>query len=182
MHSDVVNYLLDAALILMVVAQIRGRRLSLRQLLLPVAIVTYFAIDYLKHFPTSGNDLLLEASGAVFGALLGVGCGITTQVVSRDDGAPLAKATAVAASLWLFGMCGRLFFQVWVEHGGARVVGAFSAANDITAASAWADCLVLMALAEVLGRTLVLAWRGTRLSGGIPISARSRSALDRIEG
>lgn len=174
MNNDIVNYALDAALILMVVFQIRGRSLSIRQLLVPVAIVAYFAFDYLKTFPTAGNDLVMEVSGAILGALLGIGCGVTTRVVAREDGVPIAKATGLAAGLWLFGMCGRLFFQVWVEHGGgAAAVGAFSSANDITTGAAWADCLVLMALSEVLGRTLVLAWQGTRLPGGIPMSARS---------
>ncbi|MGD0441657.1 MAG: hypothetical protein ABSB52_13660 [Acidimicrobiales bacterium] len=174
MNNDAVNYILDAALILMVIFQIRGRSLSIRQLLLPIAIVTYFALDYLKTFPTAGNDLIMEVSGAVLGTMLGLACGLTTRVVARADGVPIAKATWLAAGLWLFGMCGRLFFQVWVEHGGgAATVGAFSAANGITSGAAWADCLVLMALTEVLGRTLVLAWQGVRLPGGIPMSARS---------
>jgi hypothetical protein len=173
-NNDAVNYLLDAALIVMVVFQIRGRSLSIRQLLLPVAIVAYFAFDYLKTFPTAGNDLTMEVAGAALGVVLGVGCGLTTRVVARDDGVPIATASWLAAGLWLFGMCGRLFFQVWVEHGGgAAAVGSFSSANDITSGSAWADCLVLMALAEVLGRTAVIAWRGARLPGGIPMSARA---------
>jgi hypothetical protein len=173
MNNDAVNYILDAALILMVVFQMRGRTLSIRQLLLPVAIVAYFALDYLKTFPTAGNDVVMEVSGAVLGAALGVGCGMATRVTARDDGVPVARAGWLAAGLWLFGMCGRLFFQIWVEHGGgAATIGAFSSANGITSAAAWADCLVLMALAEVLGRTVVLAVQGARLPGGIPVSAR----------
>ena len=175
MNSDAVNYTLDAALVLVVVFQIRGRSLSIRQLLLPVAIVAYFAVDYLKTFPTAGNDVLMEASGALLGALLGVGCGLTTRVVPRADGVPIARAGFLAAAFWLFGMCGRLFFQVWVEHGGgAGPVGAFSAAHGIASGAAWADCLVLMALAEVLGRTVVLGWKGTRMPAGIPVSARAQ--------
>jgi hypothetical protein len=172
-NSDVVNYTLDAVLVLIVVFQIRGRSLSLRQLLLPVAIVAYFALDYLKTFPTAGNDVIMELSGALLGAVLGIACGLTTRVFARADGVPIAKAGVLAAGFWLFGMAGRLFFQVWVEHGGgAGPVGSFSAAHDITSGDAWADCLVLMALAEVLGRTAVLAVKGMRLPGGIPVSAR----------
>lgn len=183
MNNDVVNYLLDAVLVLVVVFQIRGRSLSIRQLLLPVAVVAYFALDYLKTFPTAGNDLPMEVAGALLGAALGVACGITTVVFAREDGVPVAKAGALAAAFWLFGMCGRLFFQVWVEHGGgAATVGAFSAANGITSASAWADCLVLMALAEVLGRTIVLGIRGARLPRGIPMSARVLRAAAPTEG
>ena len=177
MGSDVVNYALDALLVLVVVFQIRGRTLSIRQLLLPVAIVAYFAIDYLKTFPTAGNDVPMEVAGALLGGVLGIACGLTTTVEARCDGIPVAKAGALAASFWLFGMCGRLFFQIWVEHGGgAATVGGFSAANGITAGAAWVDCLVLMALAEVLGRTAVLAAKGVRLPGGIPMSARVQPA------
>jgi len=176
-NNDVVNYGLDVALILMVVLQLRGRTLSIHQLLLPVAIVAYLAVNYLKTFPTGGNDVVMIGAGAALGAVLGVACGLTTQVVARADGVPVAKATWLAAGLWLFGMCGRLFFQVWVEHGGGAAVGSFSAANDITGSAAWADCLVLMALAEVLGRTLVIARQGSRLPGGIPMSARTAASI-----
>jgi len=107
----------------------------------------------LKTFPTAGNDVIMEISGALLGALLGVACGLTTRVVARADRVPIAKAGVVAASLWLFGMCGRLFFQVWVEHGGGvSTVGAFSAANGITSSAAWADCLA--------------SWHSPKFSGG----------------
>ena len=174
-NSDALNYGLDAVLVLLVVFQIRGRKISVRQLLLPVAIVAYFAASYLGTFPTAGNDLPMEVAGAALGAVLGIACGLTTDVALRADGVPIAKAGVLAAAFWLFGMAGRLFFQVWVEHGGGAVaVGQFSAANHITGSAAWADCLVLMALAEVLGRTAVLAAKGSRLPGGIPLSARAQ--------
>ncbi len=183
MNNEVVNYLLDALLVLVVVFQIRGRTLSYRQLLLPVAIVAYFAVDYLKTFPTAGNDLPTMLAGALLGALLGVGCGMTTSVSARSDGVPIAKAGVMAATFWLFGMCGRLFFQIWVEHGGgASAVVAFSRSNGITGSAAWADCLVLMALAEVLGRTAVLGLKGVRLPAGIPMSARSQPQVARTQG
>lgn len=183
MNSDALNYVLDAVLVLVVVFQIRGRSLSVRQLLLPVAIVAYFAVDYLKTFPTADNDLLMAVAGAMLGAVLGIGCGLTTTVSPRADGVPVAKAGALAAGFWLFGMCGRLFFQIWVEHGGgASAVGAFSAANGITSSAAWADCLVLMALAEVLGRTIVLTVKGLRLPGGIPMSARPQPVVAAGQG
>lgn len=183
MNSDAVNYGLDVVLVLLVVFQVRGRRLSVRQLLLPVAIVAYFAVDYLKTFPTGGNDVPMVVAGALLGAWLGIACGLTTRVSARGDGVPVAKAGVLAAAFWLFGMVGRLFFQVWVEHGGgANAVGQFSAANHITGTSVWADCLVLMALAEVLGRTIVLAAKGARLPGGIPMSARSHPAPAPAEG
>jgi hypothetical protein len=176
--NDTLNYLLDAVLVSMVVLQLRGRTMSVRSLLLPIAIVVYFATKYLTTFPTAGNDLPTEVAGAVLGLALGLGAGLTTRVSARGDGTPIAKAGAIAATLWLLGMAGRLFFQVWVEHGGGEsVVAGFSIANHITSGAVWTDCLILMAFAEVIGRTLVLAVRGTRLPGGIPFRAGSGAIM-----
>jgi hypothetical protein len=53
------DYLIDISLIGIVLLQIRGRRLTPRELLLPVGIVAYVAYTYLRSIPTSGNDLVL---------------------------------------------------------------------------------------------------------------------------
>lgn len=55
----VTDWILDLALIAVVLLQIRGRRLTLRWLLAPVLIVTWAAATYLRAIPASGNDLLL---------------------------------------------------------------------------------------------------------------------------
>jgi hypothetical protein len=46
-----------------------------------------------------------------------------------------------------------------MTHGGAGVIGRFSASHAITTATAWTAALILMALGEVVARTAVLGVR-----------------------
>jgi hypothetical protein len=66
------DYLINGLLIALVLIQIRGRRLTARNLLLPLGIVGYAATHYLHSIPTAGNDLLLIVAGATVGLTLGV--------------------------------------------------------------------------------------------------------------
>ena len=65
-------------------------------------------------------------------------------------------------------MGSRFAFAVWVAHGGASVVGQFSAQHAITSGAAWTAALLAMAVFEVWGRTLVLAARRHQLEQGVP--------------
>ncbi len=154
------DYVIDIALISIVLVQMRGRQLTTRSLLLPVGLVTYVAITYLKAIPTSGNDLFLIVGCAVVGATLGGLAARFTTVHANSDGIPIAKAGLVAAALWILGTAGRLAFQVYASHGGGRAIEHFSVTHSITAATAWTAALILMALSEAIVRTGVLAWRG----------------------
>src|SRR5579862_7089380 len=69
---NAVDYILDAVLLATVFLQFRGRRLTPRNLLLPIAIVVYFLFAYLKGVPTAGNDLYLIGGGIVLGLIFGV--------------------------------------------------------------------------------------------------------------
>ena len=154
------DYLIDITLIAIVLVQMRGRKLTARGLLLPVALVGYVAITYLKAIPTSGNDLFLIAGCAVVGATLGALAARFTTVHADADGIPIAKAGLVAAALWILGTGGRLAFQVYASHGGGASIEHWSVTHSITAATAWTAALILMAISEALVRTGVLAWRG----------------------
>lgn len=153
------DYLLNIVLIGLVVLQIRGRRMTSRTLVLPLVIVGVVAVEYLHGIPTAGNDLLLVLVGAGTGAVLGILCGAFTTVRTSPDGTVVAKAGVVAAVLWVLGVGARLAFVLYTTHGGQDAVGRFMVAHRITSSEAWVACLVLMALAEVLGRTGMLAWR-----------------------
>lgn len=153
---SITDYLVNGLLVGLVILQVRGRRLTARALVLPVAIVAWAAYEYLDAVPTRGNDLLLILLGAGTGLVLGAGAGVTTRVFGRD-GRPYAKATPLAAALWVLGVGSRLVFEIYTSHGGQAAVGRFSASHQITSASAWVDCLVLMALVEVVSRTGVIA-------------------------
>ncbi len=157
------DYLIDISLIAIVLFQVRGRKLTTKALLLPVAIVAYVAVKYLKTVPTSGNDLYIVVGCALIGATLGGLAGHFTRVRPGADGIPIAKAGLVAAGLWILGTGCRLAFQLYATHGGGAAIERFSAAHAITAATAWTAALILMALSEALVRTGVLAWRGHRV-------------------
>jgi hypothetical protein len=153
------DYAMDIALIGLVFLQIRDRRLTIRSLVLPVALVGIAANTYLHGIPTAGNDLVLVVGGAAAGAVLGTLAGVFTSVRQGADGHPVAKAGAVAAGLWVLGVGTRFAFQLYTSHGGEGTISRFSAAHSITSAEAWVAALILMALSEVLARTFVLGLR-----------------------
>jgi hypothetical protein len=61
------DWILDIALLGIVLLQLRSRRLTVLSVLLPVAIVGWAAWRYLTGIPTTGNDLVLVIGGAVVG-------------------------------------------------------------------------------------------------------------------
>src|ERR1035438_3474110 len=83
-----------------------------------------------------------------------------TRVHRLPDGSLVARATSVAALLWIVGVGARLGFALCAQNGGGPAIAQFSADNHITSAAAWTACLILMSLTEVLGRTALLATRG----------------------
>ncbi len=168
------DYLIDIGLIALVLLQVRGRRLTTRGLLLPLAIVGYVAVTYLKGVPTSGNDLVLVVGCALAGAALGALSGTFTSVYPDHDGIPVAKAGAIAAGLWILGTGARLTFQVYATHGGGAAVERFSASHAITSVGAWTAALILMALCEAVSRTGILAWRGTAVRRRMPVDVPVR--------
>ena len=156
------DYLISAALILVVVRQIRGKRLAGASLYVPLALVGYAAVKYLHGIPTAGNDLELVALCLAAGLGLGVLCGFFTLVYPDASGVAYARATGIAAALWVAGVSGRLAFGYYAEHGGGPTIARFSHAHALTP-QAWPTALILMALAEVVSRSVVLIVRGRRL-------------------
>lgn len=174
------DYLINGLLVALVLLQVRGRKITPRALLLPVGIVAWVAYEYLQGVPTRGNDLLLVVLGAGAGLVLGTGAGITTRVFRRG-GEPIAKATAAAAVLWVLGVGSRLAFEIYTSHGGQGAVERFSAAHQITSASAWVDCLVLMAVVEVVSRTAVIGLKYRRVRQPAPASLPAGASATMME-
>jgi hypothetical protein len=168
---SITDYAIDILLIAVVLLQVRGRRLTLRSLLLPLAIATWAAANYLHGVPTAGNDLLLVGLCAGVGAVLGVLCALFTSVKPGSDGTPFAKAGIAAAIFWVVGVGTRFAFQLYATHGGAAAIGRFSAAHAITSSNAWTAALVLMAIAEVVMRTGIVAWRALPIWNARPVLA-----------
>ena len=85
------DYLINIALIALVILQIRGSRLDLKSAIRPVILVAVAAVYYLRAFPTAGNDVILYAVLGGIGLVLGVGCA-ATRVWRASDGHGYAKA------------------------------------------------------------------------------------------
>jgi hypothetical protein len=162
------DYLIDSALVLLVLLQIKERRLTTQAIVRPIIILGVAAANYLHGIPTSGNDLVLIATLALTGATIGVASGVTVLMRRGAEGEVLARAGWISAFLWVLGMGSRFAFLVWTSHGGASSVGTFSVQHSLTAA-AWAPALLGMAAFEVLGRSLIMAQRRRQLqAAGIP--------------
>jgi hypothetical protein len=157
-----IDYLINFALIALVILQIRGSRCDLKTAVRPLILVGAAAVYYLRGIPTAGHDLLLDGVLVGVGLVLGVACGATTRVWRASDGFSYAKAGVAAAVLWVVGLGARLAFEEFWSHGGTKAIVNFSVAHDITSQDAWIAALVLMALAEVVSRLVTIRIRATR--------------------
>jgi hypothetical protein len=162
---SITNYLIDSALVLIVLLQIKWQPLTMRLLIRPLVIVAIAVVIYFNSVPTAGNDLVLILVLAVFGGLIGIAAGQATFMRRRgEDGVVLARAGWLAGFLWVFGMGLRFIFLVWINsHSGAMSLHTFSASHSITNGAAWTDALLAMAVLEVVGRSAILALRRSRL-------------------
>jgi hypothetical protein len=158
------DYLIDGALVLLVLLQIKPRPLTTHSLLRPLIIVSVAVVSYFNGLPTAGNDLVLVGALGLLGLMLGTAAGQATFVSRREDGVVVARAGWAAGILWVLGMGARFAFLVWINHSGASALATFSAHHSITGADAWTDALLAMAVAEVAGRTAVLAARRHRVA------------------
>lgn len=146
------DYAISAVLVLLVIPQVHGRRMTAQSLLLPLAVVAAVAFYYLKSVPTAGNDVALDGILILVGVVLGALAGLFTRVSRDREGHLYSKAGVAAAVLWIVGMAGRGGFEYYATHGGAHSVASFSISHQITGSSAWTAALVLMALAQVVVR------------------------------
>ena len=162
---NALDYILDAVLVATIFVQFRGRRLTPRNLALPVAIVVYFLFAYLKGVPTAANDPYLIGGGVLLGLVFGVGAGAFTRVYYGDKGV-YAKAGPLAATFWALGVVLRTAFSLYATNGGTsadRNIGHVMHSWDITSSNAIVACLLLMVLVEVGSRQLIVAARYLRL-------------------
>jgi hypothetical protein len=167
------DYTLDVVLLATIFIQFRGRRLTPRNLALPVAIVGYFLFAYLKGVPTAGNDLLLIGGGVLLGLAFGVGAGAFTSVYHGENGV-YAKAGMLAATFWAVGVVFRTAFSLYASDGGEsadRTIGRVMHSWDITGSNAIVACLLLMVLVEVCARQVIVGARYLRLRNGTAVSA-----------
>ena len=158
------DYLIDTALILLVLLQIKERPLTTKQLLRPVIILGVAVSSYLHGIPTEGNDLVLAFILLLIGGAIGIASGKTVIMRRGEAGEALARSGWLSGFFWVLGMGSRMAFLVWISHGGSAAVVRFSAQHSITSGEAWTVALLGMAAGEVLGRTAVLALRSRETS------------------
>ncbi len=170
------DYLINFALIALVIFQLQDRRITLRALIRPVVLVALAALYYLKGVPTAGNDVTLYLALAGIGLIFGSACAWTTHIWRASDGFAHSKAGVAAAFFWIVGIGSRLAFEEYSSHGGLSSIARFSESHDITSQNAWVAALVIMALVEVVARLGFIRLRAARLSSTVVISAAGSSA------
>jgi hypothetical protein len=153
------DYLIDSALVLLVLLQLKERPLTTKSLVRPLVIVSIAVVNYLHGIPTAGNDLVLIGTLALLGALIGTASAQTVRLRRGADGTVLARAGWASAFFWVLGMGSRFAFIVWINHSGMHSLATFSAQHHITGAEAWTVALLAMAVFEVAGRSALLAAR-----------------------
>jgi hypothetical protein len=163
------DYILDSALVLLVLLQLKERELTTRSIVRPLIIVAVAAANYLHGIPSAGNDLVLAGTLILLGATIGVASGLTVHMRRTVAGTVLARAGWASAIFWVLGMGSRFAFLIWVHNGGAHSIGQFSVTHSITGGEAWTVALLGMAVAEVLGRTAVLAARRQQVRGPLAV-------------
>ncbi len=152
---SIVQYLLNAALLALVLGTNLGRRAATtRRLLLPVALAGVAAVALLRSVPTPGNDVQLETIGVAAGLAAGALAGAVMKV-NRAGTRACAVAGSAYATIWIVAIGGRMLFAVAATGPLATQVGQFSTSHLITGADAWTTAFVMMALSMVLARIAV---------------------------
>jgi hypothetical protein len=155
------NYVIDSALVLLVLLQIKERPLTTRTLIRPFVIVSVAVVSYLNGVPTAGNDFVLVGILALVGALIGIASGQTVKMRRGADGEVLSQARWASAFFWILGMGSRFGFLIWINASGGK-------AHNITSGEAWTVALLAMAVLEVVGRSVVMALRRHQLQFAAP--------------
>ena len=178
------DWIIDIALVLIVFRQLREEAISKATFIIPIAMISFAAKNYLHSIPTAGNDLTLIALFTGIGIVFGLLGGLLTRVRAKQ-GRIHIKATAAAAGLWVASMGFRLGFAIWSSHptGQAHLIS-FSTNHHITTAQAWVTALILMAFAEVIVRLSTIATRAwilhTRTTQPQPQVAAYTPAHERV--
>lgn len=167
------TYIIDSALVLLVLLQIRERTLTNRQLIRPLVILGIAVSSYLHGIPSQGNDLVLLGVLAVIGGAIGIASGLTVIMRRKPDGTTSFRSGWLSGIFWVLGMGSRFAFAWWAAHGGSSTIASFSSTHHITSGEAWTAALLAMAVFEVVGRTLVMGyrWKGSELLAPVPARA-----------
>lgn len=176
MSMTTFDYAIDIALIAIVLLQIKEAPVTLRGLLRPLVLISISVAHYLTSVPTAGNDVVLELALLGTGASIGIASGLVAHMRRSDTGDALVRAGWASAAFWVLGMGARMAFAYAMSHGWQQPVRDFSVAHTITSEQAWVVALLLMAVAEAIGRIAVIQTRARRIRRGAGAAAPARTA------
>ena len=144
------------------------RQLDRRRFTLPLAIVAVVGVLYLRSIPTSGADIALITVLGLAGVFVGLVAGALMKVRWAQDGSLVTVAGTSYAAVWMAAIAGRLLFAYGADHWFTPQVASFSRPVGIDGSAAYTAAFVVMALAIVVTRVAVTAFRAVRLTGDIP--------------
>jgi hypothetical protein len=169
--------ILQLAILTVVLESDLGRRkIGWFRVARPVIAVVLIVPFFFTSLPTGGNDLILQAAGALTGALLGAFsvCPLLVQVgydpawrrrhlaASTTPAKPAAVSHAGAgyAAIWIIVTLARLGFAYGSQHIFPTDLGHFLAAHQL-GATALTNAFIFLAIAMDLARSLGL-WTRAR--------------------
>jgi hypothetical protein len=161
-------YLLSLGILAFVLKTGLGtRELDRRRFTLPLAVVAVVGALYLRSIPTSAADIKLITVIGAAGVLLGLAAGALMKVRPAQDGSLVTVAGTAYAAIWIAASGSRLLFAYGASHWFAPQIASFSRTAGIDSA-AYTAAFVIMALAMVLTRVAVTAFRAARTTTDIP--------------
>jgi hypothetical protein len=161
-------YLLSLGILAFVLKTALGtRELDRRRFTLPLAIVAVVGALYLRSIPTSAGDIKLITVIGAAGVLLGLAAGALMKVRPAEDGSLVTVAGTAYAAIWIAAIGSRLLFAYGASHWFVPEIASFSRSAGIDSA-AYTAAFVVMALAMVLTRVAVTAFRAARTTTDIP--------------
>jgi hypothetical protein len=174
MTTENIGYGLSIILIVFIFLQIKERPFTLIALIRPFIIVILVVALFLRSIPFNGNNVALEVVATLIGGILGILCGLSTKLRVKE-GVVLLRVGTSAIFFWCIGMVARSVFSLYSQHGGGAITR-FSIHKQITE-NGWVAALVLMALVEVLSRTITLTVRSKNKTGKSLSQLFSKDAL-----
>jgi hypothetical protein len=140
-----------------------ARRIGTMRVLRPIVAAAVIIPLFISRPVGHGTGLAIELAGAAAGVLAGLAVAALMHVYrSPVTGAPVSRAGAGYAALWVVIISARAAFSYGAVHWFSRPLVSWAIANDVTVA-AITDALIFMAVAMVIARTAVLAARAARL-------------------
>jgi hypothetical protein len=133
---------------------------------------------YLRSIPTSTGDIELITVLGVAGVLLGLLAGVLMKVRRTENGSLVTVVGSSYTAVWIATIAGRLLFAYGANDWFAPQIADFSRSLGIDGSAAYTSAFVIMALAMVLTRVAVTAFRAVQATQGIP-QAEHRAAIGR---